>query len=386
MKILFIENGLSNPFKVNNGGSQRTNLLLQACARIADVDVVTFYDESCTKDNNSYNVLYAGKIESHENRWNKLIRLIYAASPKGFATLNKEKERMIDSFMRQKQYDFIVVRYVNQAIECGLLKYGKRLVVDVDDSPHDAARRDAESARTLRNKLFYKTIAHFSKHALGIFVEKTGACFFSNYEQAKEFKGVFLPNVPFYTIKKESIDESLMIDGRILFVGDFCYFPNLNGASHFLETIYPQIIKKHPAVSLHLVGNVFEDKIEQWEKQGANVMGFVDDLVKEYAEAECVVIPLYTGAGTCIKVLEAMQMQRPIITTPTGKRGYDSFFEDGEDYLVANNDNDYAEKVYSILENRELRNRITHSAYGKYEKIFNKSHFFEIINNTLSKI
>lgn len=386
MNVLFIENGLNNPFRVNNGGSQRTNLLLQACAQIADVDVVTFYDASCTKDNNSFNVLHAGKIKSRENRWNKLIRMIHAASPKGLATLNQEKERMIDSFIRQKQYDFIVVRYVNQAIECGLLKYGKRLAVDVDDSPHDAARRDAESARTLRNKLFYKTMFHFSKHALRTFIKETGACFFSNYEQAMEFNSVFLPNVPFYTIKKESVDESLIVIGRMLFVGDFCYFPNMNGASHFMDVIYPLIKEKHPEASLHLVGNVFEDKKEQWGKQGANVMGFVDDLVKEYAEAECVIIPLYTGAGTCIKVLEAMQMRRPIITTPIGKRGYDSFFYDGDDYLVANDDDEYAEKVCSVLDNKTLRNKIIVSAYGKYEQIFNKSHFFEVIRQTLSKI
>ena len=386
MNILFVENGLSNPFKVNNGGSQRTNLLLQACDQIADVDVITFYDESCAKDNKSYNVLHVGSIESRENRWKKLIRLLHAASPKGFATLNREKERIIDSFFNKKQYDFIVVRYVNQAIECGLLKYGKRLIVDVDDSPHDAARRDVESAKTLRNKLFYKTIAHFSKNALKTFIGKTGACFFSNYEQAKEFHGVFLPNVPFYTIQKERVDTSLMVKGRILFVGDFCYFPNLNGASHFLDSIYPLIKEKHPEVSLHLVGNVFEDKKELWEKQGAEVMGFVDDLVKEYAEAECVIIPLYTGAGTCIKVLEAMQMQRPIVTTVTGKRGYDSFFKNGEDYLVANDDNDYAEKVCLILDNTALRKDIVSGAYRKYEQIFNKLHFFEVISQTLSKL
>lgn len=386
MNILFVENGLSNPFKANNGGSQRTNLLLQACAQIADVDIVTFYDESCAKDNKSYNLLHVGPIKSNDNRWTKFIRLLHAASPKGFATLNREKERIIDSFISKKQYDFIVVRYVNQAIGCGLLKYGKRLVVDVDDSPHDAALRDVESAKTLRNKLFYKIIAHFSKNALKTFIRETGVCFFSNYEQAKEFNGVFLPNVPYYTIEKERVDESLMVKGRILFVGDFCYFPNLNGASHFLDSIYPLIKEKHPETSLHLVGKVFKDKKEHWEKQGADVMGFVDDIVKEYAEAECVVIPIYTGAGTCIKVLEAMQMQRPIVTTPTGKRGYDLFFNDGKDYLVANDDNDYADKVCSVLENKAQRKAIVASAYGKYEKIFNKSHFFEVVDQTIRMI
>lgn len=383
MNILFLENGLSNPFKANNGGSQRTNLLLQACAQIANVDVVTFYDESCAKDNKSYNVLHAGSVASHENRWTKLIRLFHAASPQGFATLNRDKERMLDSFICQKRYDYIVVRYVSQAIGCGLLKYGKRLIVDVDDSPYDAARRDVESARTLRNKLFYKIIAHFSQNALKTFIEKAGKCFFSNYEQAKEFNGVFLPNVPFYSIEKKRVDESLMVKERILFVGDFCYFPNLNGASHFLDSIYPLIQEKHPGVSLHLVGKVFDDKKEKWAKQGADVMGFVDDIVKEYAEAECVVIPIYTGAGTCIKVLEAMQMQRPIVTTVTGKRGYDSFFNDGEDYLVANDDYDYAEKICSVLENKTLSKAIVASSLGKYDRIFNKSHFFEVVEKEL---
>ena len=96
--VLFIEDGICNPFKVCNGESQRTNLLLQSCARVADVDVITFYDKRCADDNKAYSLLHAGEISSKkESRFDKLVRLFYFGSPKSFATFDKDKEKLIDS-------------------------------------------------------------------------------------------------------------------------------------------------------------------------------------------------------------------------------------------------------------------------------------------------
>lgn len=384
MNILFIENGLCNPFNANNGGSQRTNLLLQACSKIANVDVITFYNEKCVPDDNTYTILYAGGVRAtQETRWLKFIRLCYAASPRSFATLNIEKEKIIDSYYNRKRYDYIVVRYVNQAVECGLLKYGKQLVVDIDDSPYDSARRDVMSAKTLRNRLFYKILATFAKKGLNKFTKQTHICFFSNYEQALENHGVYLPNVPYFSVRQEELLKSHINKGRLLFVGDFCYFPNIDGIKHFMKNIYPIIKTNTTYTSIHIVGKIFDYDQEILEKQGATVMGYVEDLAKEYSEAEIVIIPLYTGAGTCIKFLEAMQMHRPIITTPVGMRGYNSFFSNGEDYILAENDRDFALQVCSLLDNPQHQQRIVNSASKKINQIFSKEYFYEIISETL---
>ena len=377
--VLFIEDGICNPFKVCNGESQRTNLLLQACARVADVDVITFYDKRCADDNKAYSLLHAGEISSKkESRFDKLVRLFYFGSPKSIATFDKDKEKLIDSYVRQKNYDYIVIRYVNQAVECGLLKYGKRLIIDVDDSPYDAELRDAKLARTLRNRLYHALLAHFSKRALHSLVRQTNTCFFSNFEQSKEFNGVFLPNVPYYDINTNLSDASA-VKGRMLFVGDFCYAPNIQGANHFMNHIFPLIKKQCLFVSIHLVGKCFTENKKKWENQGADVMGFVDDISREYAEAECVVIPLYTGAGTCIKVLEAMQMNRPLVTTPVGIRGYGQFFRHTEDLFVAYDNNEFANQIVTLLNNKNARNRLSESAIKKYSQIFTKEHFFDIV-------
>ena len=377
--VLFIEDSICNPFKVCNGESQRTNLLLQACALVADVDVITFYDKRCADDNKTYSLLHAGEISSKkESRFDKLVRLFYLGSPKSFATLSKDKEKLIDSYVRRKNYDYIVVRYVNQAIECGLLKYGKRLIVDVDDSPYDADLRDAKLARTARNRFYHALLARFSKRALHSLVRQINTCFFSNFEQSKEFNGVFLPNVPFYDINT-NLSDALAVKGRMLFIGDFCYAPNIQGANHFMDHIFPLIKEQCQFATIHLVGKCFTNNKKIWESQGADVMGFVDNISSEYAEAECVVIPLYTGAGTCIKVLEAMQMNRPLVTTPVGLRGYGQFFRHTEDLFVAYDDNEFANLIVTLLTDRNVKLRMSESAIKKYSQIFTKEHFFDIV-------
>ena len=94
------------------------------------------------------------------------------------------------------------------------------------------------------------------------------------------------------------------------------------------------------------------------------------------------VIPIYQGAGTCIKVLEAMQMKKPIVTTDVGFRGYSSFFNDNEDCLVAKNDDMFVQYVLMLLESEQKRIQMSTSAYTKQQAFFTK----EIFNNTVKEV
>ena len=87
--------------------------------------------------------------------------------------------------------------------------------------------------------------------------------------------------------------------------------------------------------------------------EGVIALGVGEDLAAEYEEAKVVVIPIYEGSGTCVKFVEAMWMNRPIVSTPVGARGLDRFAIDGEHYLLAKNDEEFANKTVALLFNTE---------------------------------
>ena len=135
MNILFISSDV-NPFGAkSNGDSQRTRLLLQACARLGTVDLVTFRS-GAVSDIDNVTVVYSGPVNDalpQKTRIAKWLSVMPWGGMQSLFPIAKERERIIDDIVASGHYDLIVSRYLFRTLPCGLLKYGKRLVVDADD-------------------------------------------------------------------------------------------------------------------------------------------------------------------------------------------------------------------------------------------------------------
>lgn len=163
--------------------------------------------------------------------------------------------------------------------------------------------------------------------------------------------------------------------------------PNLQGISHFVKNVYPLVLKSVPNVQLQVVGRC--DDTEQKKKlegaYGVTVKGFVDDIVQEYYESDVCIAPIYAGAGTNIKVAEALQMHRPCVVAPTAYRGYE-MLEKGKDIIVADNDASYAQAIVDLLSDPEKRNTIADNGFEKYEQFFSRQAFMDVVNDSLQSL
>ncbi|OQC16064.1 MAG: Glycosyl transferases group 1 [Lentisphaerae bacterium ADurb.Bin082] len=114
------------------------------------------------------------------------------------------------------------------------------------------------------------------------------------------------------------------LDRNILFmIGGAFYYPNVDGLNNFLTTVWPIIHKKHPNLRFFIVGRGWEGLFEEKWKCLPNVecTGFVSNLGELYAKCLATVVPIDSGAGTCIKTLESLSNGRICFATPFGARG-----------------------------------------------------------------
>lgn len=380
MKVLFIAVS-NNPFVATQGSSQRSNLLLNALTKIADVDVISFC--SSNEQSKDYTIIHQEewKNPKREGRLGKFRRLLTPWNIESVFNVDEHKKYIIEKALQKKNYDYIVIRYIPAALECGLWKYANKLVVDIDDNPVERAKADADAAKSIRNRIYLRLLSRAMNIVVNKVIRQAKVTFVSNPEDAIGNSAILLPNVPYYT-PKYSLDEEKEVKGRILFVGDLGYWVNQEGLSRFLQNVYPKVKNAIPYVELHIVGRIWDDAIKaEWEKyEGVTVTGFVPDILAEYQEAQVSIIPICHGAGTCIKVLETMQMKKVCVTTPTGFRGYNMLFESGIDSIVANSDDDFASHLIELINNPKLRREIASNAYIKQQKYYT----IEIFNNTLS--
>lgn len=139
----------------------------------------------------------------------------------------------------------------------------------------------------------------------------------------------------------------------LLFVGTLSYRPNSEGVKHFAKRILPRIHQEIPEAVLHVVGVDPPREVKALAGENVVVHGMVPDVLPHYQRAAVVVVPLLSGGGTKIKVLEAAACGKAIVATSVGVDGLP--FRAGEDLVVADSDDDFASAAASLLKNGARR-------------------------------
>ena len=113
-------------------------------------------------------------------------------------------------------------------------------------------------------------------------------------------------------------------DPVICFTGTMDYAPNVDGMHWFFEAIYPRLQTLLPAFQVKVVGLNPLPEIQAYNRlPGVEVTGGVPDIVPYYAACDVYIAPLRIGGGTRLKLLEAMAMEKPIVTTHIAAQGLD---------------------------------------------------------------
>lgn len=384
MNILFLNNYFPIFGGADSGASNRSTMFISALAELGNVDVVSFRNDAPVNIANC-NYVYNGEVAclAKEHRLDKFAKLFAFHSPNKIYPVTAEKERIIDEVVRNKKYDYIACRYIREAVECGLLKYSSKLIIDVDDNPRDVALMAAKTARTLRNRLYNRIYANTLDRMVKYVLKNVYCCYHSNPLQAPIEKSIYLHNVTMSDAELPLISEKTPL--QIMMVGLFHYGPNIEGLEHFLNSVWPLVHQSNPNVTLNVVGKIGDERLkEKWgEHDGVVLKGFVQDLLTEYKNSRVVIVPIYSGSGTSVKVVEAMKLNRVCVATREGVRGYDKYLHDGQDYLLAQNDADFAQKILALVDDVYKCNEIAISAREKIEKHYSQSRFKEIIRTSI---
>jgi polysaccharide biosynthesis protein PslH len=140
------------------------------------------------------------------------------------------------------------------------------------------------------------------------------------------------------------------------FVGLQSYAPNADASRWMATVVLPRIRESIPGARFRIVGRGGETLAELASLPGVTVTGAVDDLQGEMVLADVAVVPIRFGAGTRLKVVEALANRIPVVTTTVGCEGIDVV--DGEHVLVADDAVAFADACVRLARDGELRRRL----------------------------
>ena len=158
------------------------------------------------------------------------------------------------------------------------------------------------------------------------------------------------------------------IGKNLIFVGNFAYGPNEDGFFFLVEEILPRVHAECPEALLTVVGLYPTDTMYHAAQRDSRIQltGQVPDVRPNYAQADVAVVPLRVGSGIKLKVLEAMSMGVPLVTTRVGCEGIDA--KSGEHLLIADHPEDFAQCILRLLKSGSEASRIAARARSYVEK------------------
>src|SRR6202044_50930 len=150
---------------------------------------------------------------------------------------------------------------------------------------------------------------------------------------------------------------------RLLFIGSFRHFPNIVAYRFFVEQVWP-ILRKHSSeITFTVVAG--PDPLLYWRQHtglpsippndGIRLLEFVSDVRPLYVEANLAIVPTLVSAGTNLKVLEAMAMDRAVVSTSSGCAGLG--LEHSVNVWIADQPEDFARAIQTLPRDHSLRRR-----------------------------
>jgi polysaccharide biosynthesis protein PslH len=163
---------------------------------------------------------------------------------------------------------------------------------------------------------------------------------------------------------------------RLLFIGSFRHFPNIVAYRFVIEQVWPTLRQSLPEIKVTVVAGA--DPLLYWREHTGllsipagdriQLLDFVADVRPLYVETNLVLVPTLVSAGTNLKVLEGMAMERAIVSTSSGCAGLG--LEHCVNAWIADTADDFTLAIRTLLKNRDLRQRIAAAGREYVERHF----------------
>lgn len=350
----------THPLPADHGSSIRTLNFVRYFGTVGTLDIA--YDYISTESNGGnalFQHQYVTEKKMYPKKFIQRLMMFFKGIPYPVREYYPHSKKLLMSIIEQHDYDYIIVRYIRNANFLFSLpeKYRKRIIVDFDD---------VLSGESLYHMFFYEScspykrfIRNLNKHLLVQYEKKclrSAMSLFCSEKDRNSFEknnknSFVVPNV--YendTFANFDFGDGCQHGNVLLFVGSLFYSPNAEGLTWFIENIFPVFRQAHADARLLVVGRSPGEEIKDFcsRTEGVSLHPDVADIKEYYQKARAVVVPLLSGGGTRIKILEAALAGRPVLSTPAGAEGLD--LVDGKHLLLFHNAEEFSLRYKEILD------------------------------------
>ncbi|MDI6802822.1 MAG: glycosyltransferase family 4 protein [Bacteroidota bacterium] len=378
-----------SPVPPTFGGALRIYNLLRQMTKNHEVTLITFGNSNTEFELRSHfdtnlkniHVLNYPYLKPFK-RFNQLFSLFNKSSFAFRRTYHQETQRLIDGIVTSDNFDIVQTEFPHMAsykINSDAIK-----IMDAHNVEYSILKYQWQHTSSPLRKIFYHK--EFQK----IFHEEITVCrrqdaLLVTSADDKNTLDKDVPDVPKYIVPN-GVDTNYFIPSTekpkphtLVFSGAMSYIPNYDGILYFLDNIFPLITKSIPDTKLYIVGNMPPKNLLKRASENIIITGYTDDVRPYIWRSSVYIVPLRMGSGTRLKVLEALSMKKPIVTTTIGCEGID--VENGRTAIITDEPQAFAEAVIRILKDPYQSKNLIDNGFELVKKRYDWSVIGEKLDN-----
>lgn len=371
MKILFIAQYF--PYPPTSGGLSRTYNLIKLLSKNHELTLWSFTipDEPLAAEQVQHMNEFCREViitpideafaDKKRPPYTYMIKRMLYGAPWFVKAYSSYEARVQADVLSRRDYDLVHVDALGIAFFADYFQTRPRLLNE-HNVEAQILKRKIEYEGSLKDKVIayfdFRKVDKFERRFLKTFDHITVV----SEDDAKHIRRLS-PNVS-VTLVPNGVDLKFFSetpykekDDTLVFTGLMNWGPNVDAVLYFTESIWPHIQKMMPAARFLIVGREPTDKIrELTQNDSIIVTGFVDDVRPYVWKSKVFVVPIRFGGGTRLKILEAMAMGIPVVSTTIGCEGIE--VEDGKNIIICDDPAEFAQAVISLMDDGSKRERL----------------------------
>lgn len=351
------------PYPLEKGDKLRLYFQIKHLAQRHEITLLSLADEPVSTDSLDHiqsfcKAVHVFPINKNSARWNAIKSLLGKTPLEVAYFLNQKIKRKFEKIIHHVQPDHIYCQLIRMSEYVRHLPYPKTL--DYMDAFSIGMQRRADNSMPIFKAIFKRDASQIADYESVIYHYFDNHTIISEQDRMhlsflEKEKIQVLPNgvdthffVPMTEVEKKY---------DIAFVGNMGYYPNVQAALFLAKKILPKLRSKFPKINLLIAGARPTQEIKNLASENIQVTGWVEDIRPAYASATIFVAPIFYGRGQQNKILEAMSMGIPCITSDQVNKAIGA--KNGSSILIANDKESCQEQISLLLKDEELQQKLS---------------------------
>ncbi|MDD3875554.1 MAG: glycosyltransferase family 4 protein [Bacteroidales bacterium] len=399
MKVLFLCN--KSPYPPKEGGSLAMyNIICGLLEKSIDIKILAVSTQKCFVNKDEIPKEFSEPtnfdsyfIDTNPDLWDAFLNLFSTKSYQIERFYNKGFDKKLQDILAGEKFDIVQLEsvYMTPYVDTIRKNSSASIVLRAHNIEHIIWNRIVKNEKNPLKKWYLqlqsRRLKKYETLMTGVYDGIAAITDIDADFYRKINRNIPVCTIPFGVVQKNINFNVIQREERsVFFLGSLNWMPNIEGLNWFLNHVWPQVIARDNTLKLYIAGRQAPNHLKEYRKNNVHYIGEVEDALGFMASKSIMVVPLFSGSGMRVKIIEGMMAANTIISTHIGAEGIE--YKENENIFIADTVEAFVNAILRCTSDKTLcettgenARKLIHDKYMNERIIENLLNFYQKISS-----